>query len=667
MKHFKFKSIKSNKKIRNKTNTFLFYLLCVLTLSLTVGYAAINSDVSVSREASFRTIEEIRISDVRMHEVTNGALESYSSNYNKDTVITGVDLPYTNSTITYKVEVTNYGSVAMKIDSITNESFNNNDMEYTTSGYTLNTFVSPGQTVELYITFKYKSTVANVPLNTTLDSSIKLTYQKPDSELAQGTSSGATTKFFNNGPINKNEVETIEFLPTLDVGSNALGYWDASKELNGTVIAWYTDTDSDNLYELYIGGIGTVQAPANSANLFSNFTNLTDITFNGYLNTENSTTMASMFNGCSSLEELDLSSWKTPSLITITGGGDTSSTFYRCTKLRKLDMRNFDTSNVTNMAFLFAGLSSLEDLNISGFNVEKVTNMSAMFWECSKLTELDLSSWETPALTTLYANWGNTGMFSGCTSLVNLDISNFDTSNVTNMSYLFFNCSKLASLDLSNFNTSKVTTISYMFNRCSSLEELDLSSWKTPSLITITGGGDTSSTFYRCTKLRKLDMRNFDTSNVTNMAFLFAGLSSLEDLNISGFNVEKVTNMSAMFWECSKLTELDLSSWETPALTTLYANWGNTGMFSGCTSLVNLDISNFDTSNVTNMSYLFFNCSKLASLDIRNFSFTNVTNYSNIFYSIPANSIIIVNGQTEKNWILDKRSELNNIKLVSEL
>ena len=54
-------------------------------------------------------------------------------------------------------------------------------------------------------------------------------------------------------------------------------------------------------------------------------------------------------------------------------------------------------------------------------------------------------------------------MFSGCSSLQSLDLSNFDTSNVTNMGSMFNGCSSLQSLDLSNFDTSKVTNMDGMF------------------------------------------------------------------------------------------------------------------------------------------------------------------------------------------------------------
>lgn len=55
------------------------------------------------------------------------------------------------------------------------------------------------------------------------------------------------------------------------------------------------------------------------------------------------------------------------------------SMFYGCESLTSLDLRNFNTENVTNMANMFDGCSSLTSLDLSSFNTKKVTNMSEMF------------------------------------------------------------------------------------------------------------------------------------------------------------------------------------------------------------------------------------------------------------------------------------------------
>lgn len=57
-------------------------------------------------------------------------------------------------------------------------------------------------------------------------------------------------------------------------------------------------------------------------------------------------------------------------------------------------------------------------------------------------------------------------MFSFCSALTTAQL--FDTSSVTNMSYMFHNCNVLTSVPL--FNTSSVTNMSNMFNNCYKVE-----------------------------------------------------------------------------------------------------------------------------------------------------------------------------------------------------
>ena len=58
--------------------------------------------------------------------------------------------------------------------------------------------------------------------------------------------------------------------------------------------------------------------------------------------------------------------------------------FYKCSSLKKLNLSNFNTNNVTNMVGMFYGCSSLKVLNLSNFNTNNVTNMWDMFYGCSK-------------------------------------------------------------------------------------------------------------------------------------------------------------------------------------------------------------------------------------------------------------------------------------------
>jgi surface protein len=116
-----------------------------------------------------------------------------------------------------------------------------------------------------------------------------------------------------------------------------------------------------------------------------------------------------------------------------------------------------------------------------------------------------------------------------------------------------------------------------------------------------------------------------------------------------------------MFESCSGLTNLDVSNFNTSNVTNM------SYMFCTCSGLTNLDLSNFITSNVTNMSAMFRYCKSLTNLDIRKFGFTKVTNYSGMFDEVPIDCLIIVKDETAKEWITSKFTTLTNVKTVAEL
>lgn len=152
-----------------------------------------------------------------------------------------------------------------------------------------------------------------------------------------------------------------------------------------------------------------------------------------------------------------------------------------------------------------------------------------------------------------------------------------------------------------------------------------------------------------------------DTTNFSNMTNMFYACKSLTELDLSSWNTSNVTKMQAMFTDNIKLLELNVNTWNTSNVTTMR------GMFNSCKSLSELDLSSFITTSVTDMGSMFYNCEKLTYLDIRNFTFDKVTSYSLMFNFVPNNCLIIVKGQTEKQWITSKFSNLKNVKTVAEL
>ena len=126
-------------------------------------------------------------------------------------------------------------------------------------------------------------------------------------------------------------------------------------------------------------------------------------------------------------------------------------------------IENLNTEKVTNMSEMFNSCSGLTSLDLSSFNTAKVTNMNGMFGGCYDLISLDLSSFNTAEVTDM------TWMFYNCQSLTTIYVSDgFDTRNVRSSDKMFQSCFGLegatsyyplnTGIDMANYKTGYFKT-----------------------------------------------------------------------------------------------------------------------------------------------------------------------------------------------------------------
>ena len=215
--------------------------------------------------------------------------------------------------------------------------------------------------------------------------------------------------------------------------------------------------------------------------------------------------------------------------------------FKNCTALETISgLKYLNTTNVTDMGYMFSGCSALTSLDLTNFNTSKVESMRDMFEDCSALESLNLTNFNTENVTDMY------GMFYQCEKLSSLDLSKFNTEKVEDMSWMF-SYLKLSSLDLSNFNTEKVREMFNMFSFCQNLSSLNLT--------------------------------NFNTEKVTEMSRMFEGCSALTTIYASDkFIIDKYNNGYKMFNGC-KLLKGALPEYDDNKKDEQYANY-KTGYFT---------------------------------------------------------------------------------------
>lgn len=226
------------------------------------------------------------------------------------------------------------------------------------------------------------------------------------------------------------------------------------------------------------------------------------------------------------IDPIDFSHFDTSKVKIMTG-------MFAGSYLPSIDIRNFDTRNVVDMQYTFAGLKNVTHLDLYGFDVSKVNNIGAIFWNNPTLVSLSLAHWQLDSIHAMDS------LFAGMHALTSLNLTGFTTKNVTDMHHMFNECHSLVSLDLSSFDTSKVTDMNNMFRDNFALKNLNLSS--------------------------------FNTSNVTNMKEMFRHDGVIYPLDVSSFDTRNVTNMDGMFYWTLMSPEnatLDISNFDTRSLTT---------------------------------------------------------------------------------------------------
>ncbi|MBR0433023.1 MAG: BspA family leucine-rich repeat surface protein [Bacteroidaceae bacterium] len=362
-----------------------------------------------------------------------------------------------------------------------------------------------------------------------------------------------------------------------------------------------------------------------------------------YLYTQNVTCMNYMFNGCQRLATLDFRNLS---------GSTTNMTDNYC----------FNTENVTSMRGMFGYCRALTSLDLSGWNTSNVTDMAGMFEACYNLQTLTLGKGSAGSSSLVERKGWNTSkvtdmnvMFGTCTNLTTINVgANWSTVMVNTSCKPFTGSTKLVG--------GAGTTYSDSYNS-PTYARIDGGTSTTRGLLTATYGpyvhvnsAGTTVTFYydELRSLRSGTTYNLNTSSsspgwykssdnnpytrvVIDPSFAqarpttcygwFSGMKNVTTIEgLEYLNTSEVTNMKYMFSNCFSLTSLDLSHFNTSKVTDMY------GMFEQCKALTELDLSQFSTSKVKNMQNMFISCQKLTTIYASsNFSVSNVSFSQNMF------------------------------------
>lgn len=314
--------------------------------------------------------------------------------------------------------------------------------------------------------------------------------------------------------------------------------------------------------------------------------------FGSSWNMSNITNMKAMFYNCVVFNK-SIGSWR-PGSGHKNGLTDTSEAFSACRKFNS-ELNSWDTSRVTNMSEMFNMLPTYQgggvfNGNISGWNTSNVADMSGMF---------------------------EMGDFNG-------DITNWNVTNLVNAANMFQYCEKYNKQSgLSKWNPTKLENVYAMFNGNKAMVNSNLNSWKVAPLTNM-------SRFLQGTGHSVVTIGEFNTTNVTDMSYLFASTFANPGTGTGSWDVSNVTNFSN--FACTESTvngfATNLSNWDV-------SNAVNMSQMFLYAYQYNFPMNKWNTSKVTNMNNMFYRILSL-NQDLTGWCVRKITSRPNRFSEMAA-------------------------------
>ncbi len=329
--------------------------------------------------------------------------------------------------------------------------------------------------------------------------------------------------------------------------------------------------------------------------------------------TETYTNISYAFANCPNLTTVNVHSTGT-AVRTFAANVNLTGLFQNCTGIIEMDLSGFGIPNTATTTNMLSGCSKLGDIYApktgssisvtlpSGSTTQSATVGDRYWFKKGALTAYNSSySTSIPANTTAGTIFSRTKLYleSGWKTHFNTAVGSSSSSvrKIENATKLVFD----GGVSPNKSENGGYSKYYYMYNTAIYLcHKESFTDWKISSYYTIVAPASLEKLFdsngsTNFDKLSSVAFNNIDTSEVTNMSYMFRLCTSLTSITgLSNFDTSNVTTMRCMF-ENVKVTSLDLSNFNTSKVTDIAY------MFKNCSSLTSLNVSSFDTSLVTTM------------------------------------------------------------------
>jgi surface protein len=291
-------------------------------------------------------------------------------------------------------------------------------------------------------------------------------------------------------------------------------------------------------------------------------------------------------------------------------------------------MLHWDVSRVTDMSFLFQGMSQF-NVDISQWEMSQVTTAAGMFEGAAGFYR-DLSGW------TFAENANTTGMFTGADTwlAVKSRTDGFDSKDGPPGAWEFNPC-----LENERVENGLCAPCSGGGTRaagddpalgvdtgCTFPDRAALKAAVDNCIAVDSTGVACCNRGADCGAAGTVEMPDWDVSLVTSMSELFYGKGSF-NADISRWDTSSVTNMYRMFREADAFNQ-DIGAWDTSSVTTMRDMFVYAFAF-------NQHLSRWDVSSVTTMHQMFYDANAFNKMPV-GWDTSKVTDSTYMFYSAAA-------------------------------
>lgn len=491
------------------------------------------------------------------------------------------------------------------------------------------------------------------------------------------------------GEYGENDIKSVSFKGTVKAPtcqsmfnglSNATSINLAGLDTSEATDISYMFKDCSSLTSLNLSGLDTSNVEY-MYNMFEGCSSLASLNLTG-LDTSSVTIMSSMFKGCSSLSSLDLSSFDFANVRSI------ENAFANCVKLQSINRTEIaispDNYATEGMFYRCPLEGEVKVVDTNGDEVES-GSVSVDSVSVGEESDLALRPGQSKWVYISVEPWGATNQIVLCensnpsvvsaicereesdicfieaikegqatltfrsddnpdaTCTVNVIVSN-TTEGVCGTCKWVIDPNGKLTISPANGSSGELEEWGYVGEESSAppwaLYQQFVTSIKIDSGVKAKTCGalfgnafDSYTPFYE--GVSSIDLSGLDTSEVTNMAYMFAGFASSAPLDLSGLDTSNVTDMNCMFAYYSSPNPLDLSGLNTSNVTdTSY-------MFSGA-EVQSINLSGLDLTSVTNMERMFEGCESLESIGTTELIVANGCNAKLAFDGCPLEEDVII-------------------------